>query len=122
MSPNVTVDVYRGYDALFPNPPPGVAPAATDVPGHLRHHMQAGRFGYQAVGLAWTNFLLVGADVDLRDGYAGQLAGHSPAGADTVLVRDYPIAGRCTAFRVVLAQQLRDAGGGSYLEVKLDRA
>src|SRR5581483_3232482 len=97
-------------------------PAATDVPGYLRHHLEAGRFGYQAAGLAWTNVLLVDADVDVRDAYASQLAGGDPADADTVLVRDYPIAGRCTAFRVVLAQLCRDVRGLPYQEVKLDRA
>jgi hypothetical protein len=120
--PNVTVDVYRGYDATFPNPLPGARPAAAGVPGFLKPAAPSGRVGYQAAGLHWTDALWLDAGVDVRDAYNSQLAGATPQTADTVLLRDYPIKGRCTAFYVVLVLHQTGPARGDYLEVRLDRA
>ena len=117
---NVLVDIYRGFNALNPFPDNGAVAAVAGVPGYLKHHLKAGRFGYQALNLYWTHVLYVEDTVDVRDAYANQLGTEAPAAADTITLKDYPVAGFCTAFYVVLVQK-RTHQLGVFQEVYLDR-
>jgi hypothetical protein len=125
---NCTCDVYRGYSPVHPADPPNRPAVLKGVSGYLRHHVRAGRFGYFSgqgnaqAPLHWTNLLLLGLGKDVRDAYQSELVADTLQNGDTLLVADYPIAGTCTAFLVVLVQR-RDRGLPSdHLRVYLDRA
>lgn len=118
-SPNAAVDIYRGFNASSPYPSASATPAATGVPGELRHYARNGRFGRAAI-LHWTHLLLLSPDVDIRSAYNSQLNSWQHSNADTVLLADYPIDGWCTAFVVVLVQRIRGPRG-AYLRAYLDR-
>ena len=40
LTPNVLVDIYRGYSASSPYPSALAQRAAGNVPGHLKHHLE----------------------------------------------------------------------------------
>jgi hypothetical protein len=122
---NVAVDVYRGYNPADPYSPPNQPAALTGVPGVLKNHMRNGRFGYVLggnVAIWWTNVLLVAPGTDVRSAYNSELNSFSEANGDTVMVPDYPIAGTCTAFVVVMVQRVSRGTAGDYLRCYLDRA
>lgn len=116
--PNSVLNIYRGFNASSPYPSSSTTPAASGVAGFLRHHVRNGRFG-RAVGLHWTHVLNVPVGVDIRSAYNSTLNAIVPANADTVLVPDYPLPGWCTAFYVVLVQEIR--GAQPFLRICLDR-
>ena len=119
--PNVTVDIYRHYDPAHV-PPPADNPLFRGVPAHLRHHVKNGRFGFQTRNLYWTHVLHLALGTDLRSAYNAQLdPAYNPERADLVYVKDYPLAGWCTPFYVVLVTR-RDRGQpGEHLMCYLDR-
>jgi hypothetical protein len=125
--PNVTFDLYRGYAAATPYDPPNRPAASQAARGYLRHHHRHGRFGYRIPGqdnaaLYWTNVLLVPIGQDVRDGYKSELNPFTPADGDTVMVMDYPVAGTCTAFVVVMVQRKSRGTALDHFRCYLDRA
>jgi hypothetical protein len=125
LTPNVSFDVYRGYNPANPYAPPNLPAALAAQRGRLRQHVRNGRFGYTPAGaqpIHWTTILDVRAGTDVRSAYNAQLNTFTAAAGDTVMVYDYPVPGTCCAFCVVMVQ-LRGAGTGSaYLRCYLDRA
>jgi len=117
---NVTLAIYRGFNAASPYPSEGTSPAVAAVRGHIRHHVRHGRFG-SAAGLHWTHVLHLPAGTDIRSAYDTQLTAPTPAQADTVVVPDYPAPGWCTAFVVVLVQRVQRGRGDASLRVYVDR-
>jgi hypothetical protein len=113
---NVTFDVYQGFNASSPYPADGSKPKVERVAGLLRHQVKAGRFGIAPWNAYWTHLMLVSLGTNARDAYNSQLVAAQVSQADTILVSDYPIAGRCTAFLVALVQRSRDQ-----LRLYLDR-
>ena len=120
-TPNVQVDIYRGFNAANPYNPPNRPAAARGVHGLLRPHVRNGRFGFNAIALHWTNVLLLATGTDLRSAYNSQLNTFNAANADTVIVPDYPVPGRCTAFVAVLVQRGGRGTDGDLLTCYLDR-
>lgn len=90
LTPNVLVDIYRGFNANSPYPSAQARRAAANVPGHLKHHLKNGRFGYHAGGLHWTHVLYLDPSADVRSAYNGLLNLTDPTRADTILVGGYP--------------------------------
>jgi hypothetical protein len=123
--PNVTFDVYRGYNPADPYVPPNLPAALAAQRGRLRQHVRNGRFGYTPAGaepIHWTTVLDVAVGTDVRSAYNAQLNSFNAAAGDTVMVHDYPVPGTCCALCVVMVQ-LRGAGTtGAYLRCYLDRA
>jgi len=117
---NAVVDVYRGFNASQPYPSVAALPAARGVRGHLRQHVRSGRFG-NGLALHWTTLLDVPLGTDLRSAYSTQLNSWQPAHADTVLLKDYPSPGWCTAFLVVFVERVQRKQGGDCLRAYLDR-
>jgi hypothetical protein len=116
---NVLVDIYRGFDALYPYPAAGQAPDVPGVSGYLRPEMSVGRFGYQTRFLYWTHVLYLPPGTDVRDPYSTQAdPARDDTRADTICVPDFPRRGWCTTFVVVLVQRDRARG---FLRVYLDR-
>src|SRR5438876_665574 len=92
--PNVAVDIFRGFNAASPYPLQGTRPDVAGVAGHLRHHLKAGRFGYQDPKIKWTHLLVLPPGTDVRSAYNSWTGpGEPTANADTVLVKDYPNVG-----------------------------
>jgi hypothetical protein len=120
-TPNARVDIYRGFNAANPYDPPTRPAVATGVAGLLRPHVRNGRFGYNAIALHWTNVLVLSIGRDIRSAYNGQLNSFNAANADTIIVPDYPIPGRCTAFVVILVQRVDRGGVGDHQRCYLDR-
>lgn len=118
VAPNITADLFRGFDAGSPYPDPGRAPDVRGVPGRLRSGLGVGRLGFQARNLSYTHSVWLPAGTDVRDGYAAQVGVWDATKADTLCVADWPNPGWCTAFLVVLVQRAR---GGDYLVAYLDR-
>jgi hypothetical protein len=113
---NVTFDVYQGLNASSPYPADGTKPKVERVAGVLRHQVKAGRFGIAPWNVYWTHLMLVSLGTNARDAYDSQLLADNFSQGDTILISDYPITGRCTAFLVVLVQRSRDQ-----LRLYLDR-
>ncbi len=80
-----------------------------------------GAFGFNDDGLHWTNVLVLPTGTDIRSAYDSQLNPLNAANADTVIVPDYPIPGRCTPFVVVLVQRGGRSGAADVLTCYLDR-
>ncbi len=118
---NVLVDIYRGFNAANPYNPPQQPAAASGVAGLLRPHVRNGRFGYNAIALHWTTLLVLPTGADIRSAYNSQLNSFNSANADTVIIPDYPIPGRCTAFLVVLVQRTGRGTADDQLFCYLDR-
>lgn len=122
LNTNVTLDIYRTFSAANPYPIQGTKAAAAGVSGRLRPHVQRGRFGFQDPKIKWTHLLELEAGVDIRSAYNSWTGPSEPSGnADTVLVKDYPIVGRCSAFYVVLVQRSGRGQADEHLSVYLDR-
>jgi hypothetical protein len=120
---SVVCDIYRTFDV---NNPFGVTANNPDVPnvnGYLRHHLKAGRFGYQAKNLYWTHLLEIPLGTDIRSAYSSQ---NNPSfnisNADTVIIHDYLVAGKTTAFAVVMVQRVGRGTPQDKLRAYLDRA
>lgn len=119
---NVTVDIFRGFSATRPYPMRGQTAAVAGVRGFLKHHLNAGRFGYQDPKVKWTHLLLLDPDVDVRSAYNSWTGGAEPtANADTILLRDCPIPGNCCAYYVAMVQRGGRGSDGDHLRVYLDR-
>lgn len=119
-TPNVAVDIYRTFNK---NDPMAVTKNPPDVPnvqGTLRHHVEAGRFGFNQP-IFWTNLLYLPVGTDVRGAWNSFLNPVASANADTVVIDDYPIVGTATAFYVAMVQ-LADRGGDAFLKVFLDKA
>jgi hypothetical protein len=109
---NTTCDIYHTGTA------PPSAPALAGVPCALRGDWRAGqehgdRPGL-AGGLAWTHVLLVAADLDLRDAYAGGLTFMEH---DSVYVPDKD--GTC--FKVIFVERVAGGTGSDHKRAYLDR-
>jgi hypothetical protein len=121
-NPNVTIDIYRGFNIASPYPILGQPPAVASVRGYLKHHLNAGRFGYQDPKIKWTHLLLLEPAVDIRSAYNSWTGPAEPTqNADTVILKDCPIPGNCCAFYVVMVQRASRGLGGDHLRVYLDR-
>jgi hypothetical protein len=114
---NCNVSIFRNFNASKPYPAAGAQPAATSA-GYIKHAVKLGKFAFAAKGLYFTHQLYLPLGTDIRSAYNTQLNTENPQNADTVFIQDYPNAGQCTAFYVVLAQNNR---AGQFLEVYLDR-
>jgi hypothetical protein len=115
---NVTVDIFRGFSVTRPYPMQGQTPAVSGVRGFLKHHLNAGRFGYQDPKVKWTHLLLLDPEVDVRSAYNSWTGGAEvTANADTILLRDCPIPGNCCAYYVVMVQRGGRGSGGDHLRV-----
>ncbi|GIW79438.1 MAG: hypothetical protein KatS3mg105_1245 [Gemmatales bacterium] len=102
---NVTCDIYRGFAASAPYPLEGTPAAVAGVRALLKHHLQNGRFGFASGSLKWTHVLVLDKTIDIRSAYQAWPANPiANANADTVLIRDYPLPGQCTAFVVVMVE------------------
>jgi len=122
-TPNVTFDLYPGFSPASPLPQSNITPLVTRARGMLVTMMELGRFGYQAQGLYFTNCLFVNPPPAGQDPYAGQLTPvASPSGQATVVILDYPIPGKCCAFRVVMIQRVNRAIPQDHYRIYLDRA
>jgi len=122
LPPNEKVTVYRGTTVASPYPADGTAPALTNVPAYVKHHVKNGRFGNTPANLHWTHKLFIDLN-DIRDAYGEELvAGPAEvvANGDTVLIGDYPLALRCCAFYVVFVCR-QNRGGNDFLVAYLDR-
>lgn len=120
--PNVTVDIYRTFLATQPYPLAGSKPDVPQVPGYLKQHVNNGKFGYQFPKLKWTTLLLLPPGTDIRSAYNSWTGPAEPtASGDTVIIRDYPIPGACTAFYVVLVQRWDRGTANDHYRVYLDR-
>jgi hypothetical protein len=113
---NVSFEIYQGFNASSPYPADGTKPKAVRVAGLLRHQVKAGRFGSAPWNVYWTHLMLVSLGTNARDAYNSQLVAANVSQGDTILISDYPIAGRCTAFLVALVQRSQDQ-----LRLYLDR-
>lgn len=121
-TPNVIFDIYRGFNAAHPFPLQGITPAAAGLLGHLRHHVEPGRFGFQDGKIKWTHLLELDSGVDIRSAYNSWTGpAETTSDADTVLIKDYPLVGRCTVFYVALVQRCRRGQSDEHLRVYLDR-
>ena len=118
---NITFDVYRGYNAANPYPADNTKPVNKQpLGGYIRHHVKAGRWGYNMPQpIFWTHVLFVANDTDARDAYKSQLGVGAVSQGDTILVGDYILPNSCQAFLVVFIQELRADG---VLRIFLDRA
>jgi hypothetical protein len=119
-TPNVAVDIYRTYNPADPMAVTKGRPAVSQAQGFLRHHVEAGRFGFNQQ-IFWTNLLYLPVGTDVRSAWNSFLNPVPAANADTVVIDDYPIPGTTTAFYVVMVQ-LADRGGDAFLKVFLDKA
>jgi hypothetical protein len=116
---NVMVDIYRAFSVG--RPLPTGRPDVAAVPGHLRHHVKNGRFGY-GQSVFWTHLLYLPVGTDVRSGYSSNLGVIDLGKADTIVVHDYPIDRATTVFLVVMVQRASRGTGGDVLKVYLDRA
>jgi hypothetical protein len=114
---NVTVNIYRNFDSGSPYPDANATPGVV-AQGYIKQAMELGRFGYQTKSLYFTHRLWLPPGTDIRDAENTQLTPEVAGNADTVTIADFPSAGFCTAFLVVLVQENR---AGGFLEVYLDR-
>lgn len=115
--PNVTVTVYRGFDAAAPLPSPERAAALRGLAGHLASDLKEGRMG-EGQALFWTHVLFVDArpeTADVRDPYGADISV-----GDTVVIADHPNPGCCCPFVVRFVQRL-GFGPSSCLAALLDR-
>jgi hypothetical protein len=117
--PNITVQIFRGFDPGSPYPDPGRAPDVPNVRGFLNGALELGRFGYQTKYLYYTHTLWLPAGTDIRSAYDTQNdpSRNNPA-ADTVIIPDWPLPGQCTALNVVMVQRDR---AQNFLRVYLDK-
>ncbi len=117
-APNVTFDVYTGFNPANPYAPPTVPARLCNQQGFLRQHVRNGRFGFIGYGqpLHWTTLLLLPPGSDVRDGWDGNANVYREANGDTILMHDYPVPGTCSAFVVVFVQNR-----GGALRCYLDR-
>ncbi len=121
-APNATVNIYRGFNVAAPYPALGQAPAVANVRGCLKHHLEAGRFGFQDGRIKWTHLLLLDPGVDVRSAYNSWTGPAEPTQhADTVILADCPNPGNCCAFYVVLVKRAGRGLGDDHLRVYLDR-
>jgi hypothetical protein len=116
---NVTFDIYRGFAVSSPIPPGD--PDVPGVQGHIRHHVKNGKFGYRNI-IFWTNVLHVALGTDIRSGYNSQLNTIDPQKSDTVVIKDFPIQGKTTAFQVVMVTRSGRGSDLDHLKVYLDKA
>jgi hypothetical protein len=123
-SSNVTFDLYPGYSPASPLPQSNIQPLVMRARGMLVTMMELGRFGYQAEGVYFTNCLFVNPPGAGQDPYASQLVGGTPSspGQATVVILDYPIPGKCCAFRVVMIQRVNRGTPLDHYRIYLDRA
>ncbi len=119
-TPNVSVDIYRTFNKNDPLAVTKGQPAVSQAQGVLRHHMEAGRFGFNQQ-IFWTNLLYLPVGTDVRSAWNSFLNPVLSANADTVVIDDYPISGTTTAFYVVMVQ-LASRGNDAFLKVFLDKA
>jgi len=117
---NVKLDIYRNFSATSPYPSTATPPVASGVRGHLTPNVIQGKFGYNARP-QWTHTLYVPADTDIRSAYDTQLNAWLVSAGDTITVKDYPRAGFCTAFLVVMVQLYKRDEARECLRVYLDR-
>lgn len=127
--PNVTFDIFRGFDTaatnLDPDNPPihpqwlVQKPAVEGAQGWMMQHMQAGRFGRNDK-LFWTHLMYVDRNLDIRDPW-NSLGTYSAANADTILVRDFPRTNMITPFMVVVIERFSRQLKDDSLRVYLDR-
>lgn len=119
MSPNVTVDVYRGSN---PGSPYALGlQVYAGVGGSLQPRVVTGRHG-TANWLKWTHILYLTPDYDIRDAYNSQLdPSRNNAAADTVIVSSTTGLASQTAFYVVYVELAAQGAGAAHLRVYLDR-
>jgi hypothetical protein len=120
MPSNANVDIYRTFSASSPYPVASTPIAVPQVPGYIKQNVRLGRLGMGRY-LHWTHVLYLPPGTDIRSAYGSQLNSWPSAQADTVLVQDYPAAGWCSAFLVVLVQRVNRGNPGDCLRVYLDR-
>src|SRR4051794_9035105 len=121
---NCTVDIYRGFNRLAPYPKAGSQPAISGVSGYITQHVRCGRFGsalHHENPPHWTTVLLLPPNTDIREGYNYEFNVPDYSQADTVIVPDYPIPGRCTAFMVVFVTRVFRGQAGDHWRCVLDR-
>jgi hypothetical protein len=80
--------------------------------------MKSGRFGYKDNNFYWTYELLTSLSLDIREAYNSQNGVWTPSQADTILINDWPVTGRCAVFYVVASIIDRTSG---FKRVYLDR-
>jgi hypothetical protein len=118
----VAFDLYAGFQPRKPYPQQNPGPLLSSR-GLLLPAAEYGKFGYQAKFLFFTHVLVVDPNKPRQDAYNTQNdpARDNTQGA-TVVVADWPVPGRCTAFYVVLAQRVNRGGAGDTVKLYLDRA
>jgi hypothetical protein len=110
---NATGDVYRAGNA--PPAAPDVAGVALTLSPHFAEAHRAQTTS--GTTLRWTHVALCPLGADVRDGYAGGLAGETDSNPDSVYVPDK----NGTKFLVVFVERVRPVGGDDYLRVFLQR-
>lgn len=114
---NCIVSIYAGSNALSPY---SLGPLRATVAGYLEARTQDGRYG-SALWLKWTHWLLVDAEVDIRDAYNSQLdPNRNNASGDTVVLLDSAGISQ-TAFYVVFVEQIARGTFAAHQRVYLDR-
>lgn len=114
---NCTVSIYAGSNAVSPY---SLGTLRSTVSGHLEARTQDGRYG-SALWLKWTHWLLVDAEVDIRDAYNSQLdPSRDNANGDTVILLDSGGV-KQTAFYVVFVEQIARGTAAAHQRVYLDR-
>jgi len=120
-APNCKLDVYRGFNVNNPLGAVQGNPILKDVQGFLRPYVRNGRFGYRQ-SIYYTTLVYVNLGTDIRDGFNSNLNTINAAQADTIVVKDYPIDGKNTAFLPVLCQRAGRINPLSFIKVYLDKA
>jgi hypothetical protein len=125
LSPNLKFDLYAGFDPGASIPDPAVqGPVWTQHPGYLKSQLPVGRFGYQTKWLYYTHQLLLDPDLlPQKDAYDTQLdPARNNASSATVVIKDWPIPGKTTAFYVVMVHRYARGLPGEYIALYLDKA
>ena len=118
--PNLQFDVYAGYNAASPYPQDGIRPRnALPLFGSLRHHVKAGRFGYQMPQpIFWMHNLYVPLGTNIQDAYKAQLGvgayhafGSWRHGVQAGAGLEVPVTARAALFGGVAAHFARGHAG-----------
>jgi hypothetical protein len=119
---NVIFDLYPAFSPQQPYPFSSLTPIIRQGQGGLAGRVQLGRLGYQTKNLYFTHVLTVDPNNPRQDAYNTQNdPGRDNTKGGTVIIADYPIPGRCTAFYIVLVTRIAPGTPLEQVQLYLDR-